>query len=61
MLAPSYCEEIDRRGCLSHALYVNVCRIIGRHDRPAAPPGTGICKPAFGVAARYRQTVAAVD
>jgi len=24
-------------------------------------PGTGICKPAFGVAARYRQTVAAVD
>ena len=24
-------------------------------------PGTGICKPAFGVAARYRRTVAAGD
>jgi len=24
-------------------------------------PGTGVCKPTFGVAARYQQTVAAGD
>ena len=41
LFVPSYCEEIDRRGYPSHALYVNVCRVIRRHDRPAAHPRHG--------------------
>ncbi len=42
--------------------YMWLCAVLsGGMTAPLLTPGTGICKPAFGVAARCQQTVAAVD
>lgn len=42
--------------------YIGMCAVLsGGMTVLLLTPGTGICKPAFGLAARYQQTVAAVD
>ena len=42
--------------------FLKMCAVLsGGMTALLLTPGTGICKPAFGVAARYQQTVAAGD
>lgn len=60
-LCPHSVRICDRRGfpCVP---FLKKCAVLsGGMTALLLTPGTGVCKPAFGVAARCQQTVAAGD